>query len=123
MRAFPRLSSVYDAWKQELEKAGNVRIALDTEVTRVRRRGNVELWSRPTQGTDNNQEVVNPGQETCEEFHELIMATDADAALQILGDDASWLEKRILGNARVGHGFGCKFALLTHTRSTCGMLR
>jgi hypothetical protein len=101
MRAFPKLSSVYDAWKQQLEKAGNIRISLDTEVTRVKRGREVEVWSRPTQGTNNNQEVVNPGQETREEFDEIIMATDADASLRILGEDASWLEKKILGNVKV----------------------
>ena len=101
MRAFPRLSSVYDAWKQELEKAGNVKISLNTEVTGVKRQGKVELWSRPTQGTSNGQEVVSPGQETRDEFDELIMATDADEALLILGGEASWMEKKILGNVKV----------------------
>lgn len=101
MRAFPKLSSVYSAWKQELEKAGNIRISLNTEVTRIRRGREIELWSRPTQGTSNEQEVIEPGQETCEEFDEIIMATDADAALRIFGEDASWLEKKILGNVKV----------------------
>jgi len=101
MRAFPKLSSVYDAWKQELEKTGNIRINLDTEVTRVKRREKVELWSRPTKGTNNDQDVVDPGEEKSDQFDEMIMATDADAALRILGEDASWQEKKILGNVKV----------------------
>lgn len=107
MRAFPKLSSVYNAWKQELERAGNVTINLDTEVTKLERRAKVKLWCRPTQGTNNDQEVINPGKEAHVEFDELIMATDADAALRILGEDASWLERKILGNVKVCSLIGC----------------
>ena len=39
--------------------------------------------------------------ETCEEFDELIMAADADSTLKILGENASWLERKILGNVKV----------------------
>jgi predicted NAD/FAD-binding protein len=75
---------------------------MNREVTQVRRkRKGVEVWSRSTQGTNNAQEVVDAGEEEMEVFDELILCCDADTALQILGDDASWLERRILGNVKV----------------------
>jgi len=104
MCAFPRLSSLYSVWKAVVEDQGqgSVRIITKREVTQVRRRRKgVEIWSRPTRGTNSAQEVVDPGQEQMEVFDELILCCDADAALRILGNDASWLERRILGNVKV----------------------
>jgi hypothetical protein len=108
MRAFPRLSLLYEAWKSlvESESQGAVQIVTNREVTRIVRRcskdkGGLEAWSRPTRGTDNNQGVVDPGEEVAETFDELVVCTDADAALKLLGDDATWLERRILGNVKV----------------------
>jgi predicted NAD/FAD-binding protein len=107
MRAFPRLSTLYEAWKSFVEEQsqGSVRIVTNHEVTRVQRssreRGGVEAWSRPTQGTDNNQNVVDPGEEAYETYDEIVFCTDADAALKILGNGATWLEKRVLGNVKV----------------------
>jgi len=104
MCAFPRLSSLYSVWKAVIEDQGqgSVRIITQREVTQVRRRRNgVEIWSRPTHGTNSAQEVVDPGQEQMEVFDELVLCCDADAALRILGNDASWLERRILGNVKV----------------------
>lgn len=109
MRAFPRLSDLYSAWKTLVEKAGqgSVRIINEREVTRVERfsckkTGGVTVWSRPTKGTNNEQSVVDPGEEIEETFDELVICTDADAALVLLGKDARWLEKRVLGNVKVG---------------------
>ena len=33
-------------------------------------------------------------------FDELILAIDADSALKLLGKEASWMEKRVLGNVK-----------------------
>lgn len=33
-------------------------------------------------------------------FDELILAIDADSALKLLGKEASWKEKRVLGNVK-----------------------
>lgn len=107
MKAFPRLSMVYESWKSCVEEQGrgSVKVILDREVTRIKRhsrsKGAIEVWSRPTKGTNNDQEVVNPGEEDVETFDEIVFCTDADAALKILGNDASWLEKRVLGNVKV----------------------
>jgi predicted NAD/FAD-binding protein len=107
MRAFPRLSLLYEAWKSlvETEGRGAVQIVTNREVTHVRRlsknKGGVEAWSRSTRGTDNNQVVIDPGEEVMETYDELVICTDADAALKMLGNDATWLERRILGNVKV----------------------
>ncbi|KAG6873468.1 hypothetical protein C0995_015171 [Termitomyces sp. Mi166 len=107
MRAFPRLSDLYSAWKTLVEKdgQGSVRIINGREVTRVERFsskkiGGVSVWSRPTKGTNNEQSVVDPGEEIQETFDELVICTDADAALALLAKDARWLEKRVLGNVK-----------------------
>lgn len=105
MCAFPRLSELYSAWQSVVEEQGkeSTQIITCREVTRVKRsqRG-VDVWSRPTQGTNNSQIVVEPGRETKEFFDEIIFCCDADAALQILGDDATFLERKVLGNVKVG---------------------
>ncbi|KAH7889113.1 hypothetical protein F5I97DRAFT_1941780 [Phlebopus sp. FC_14] len=117
MRAFPRLSSLYQAWADEVQSRGNVAIRTerqvlkvvrkahtqdgDPAVTRSGRRINVQLWSRSTSGTNSAQQVCEPfGSEEREEFDELILAVDADAALKMLGEDASWLERKVLGNVK-----------------------
>ncbi|KXN86077.1 hypothetical protein AN958_10553 [Leucoagaricus sp. SymC.cos] len=95
LASIPRMSVV------ENQGQGSVRVVTSREVTHVRRKHNrVEVWSRQTHGTNSAQEVVEPDQEEKEYFNELVLCCDADAALQILGDDASWLEKRILGNVK-----------------------
>ena len=98
---------LYDSWKSFVEDQGqgSVKVILEREVTRIKRhprsKGSIEVWSRPTKGTNNNQEVVSPGQEEVENFDEIVFCTDADAALKILGNDASWMEKHVLGNVKV----------------------
>lgn len=112
MRAFPRLSLLYKTWTEFVESSQSstspVEVVNDTEVIRVERsrnkkmRGGVRVWSRKTKGTDNGQEVVEPSrEEVMEVFDELILCTDADAAVKILGRDASWLERKVLGNVKV----------------------
>ena len=106
MRAFPKLSDLYATWKRVAEETGNVRIVTQRVVTRVKRSsgktGSVKVWTRSTQGTNKDQDVIGAGEEEIgEEFDELILAVDADAALKILGDDASWMEAKVLGNVKV----------------------
>jgi hypothetical protein len=103
MFAFPRLSLLYSTWKECVERPGNVRVVTCREVTRVKRGRQVKVWSRPTEGTDNGQNVVGPGEENeGEEFDELILAVDADAAITVLGEDIGWMERKVLGNVKVG---------------------
>ncbi|KAF8635079.1 hypothetical protein AX15_000564 [Amanita polypyramis BW_CC] len=106
MKAFPRLSMLYDSWKSFIEDQGqgSVKVVLEREVTRIKRhprsKGAVQVWSRLTKGTNSEQEVISPGEEEIEEIDEIIFCTDADAALKILRNDASWMEKRVLGNVK-----------------------
>ncbi|KAG6840424.1 hypothetical protein C0991_006774 [Blastosporella zonata] len=106
MRAFPRLSTLYNAWKilVETDSQGSVRVINKKEVTRVERSskdtGGVKVWSRHTEGTNNEQTVIDPGEEEEETFDEIVICTDADAAMVLLGKDARWLEKRVLGNVK-----------------------
>ncbi|KAF8648107.1 hypothetical protein AX16_006404 [Volvariella volvacea WC 439] len=110
MKAFPKLSLLYEKWKSfvEEESKGSVRVVLNREVTRIQRsssskskRGSVRVWSRITKGTNDEQGVVDPaGEEVEETFDEVIFCTDADAALKVLGEDATFLERRILGNVK-----------------------
>ncbi|KAH7922328.1 hypothetical protein BV22DRAFT_1113952 [Leucogyrophana mollusca] len=121
MCSFPRLSLLYSAWTKEVTSRGNVVVRTERQVTRVirgarsaqveptigllgkdgKRKINVQLWSRSTSGVDNSQQVKEPtGKEEREEFDELVMAVDADSALKILGLDAGWMERRVLGNVK-----------------------
>ena len=126
MKAFPRLSMLYDTWKTFVEDQGQgcVKVFLEREVTRIKRhsrsKGAIEVWSQPTRGTNNEQDVVSPGNEELETFDEIVLCTDADSALRILGSDASWLEKRVLGNVKVCFQLVTKAYDLT-IPSTCGM--
>jgi predicted NAD/FAD-binding protein len=58
------------------------------------------VWSRRTQGKNNAQDAA-VGPEAAEGFDELILAVNADAALKILGKNASWKEIQVLGNVKV----------------------
>lgn len=112
MRAFPQLSSVYRAWQTECESRGNVSFSLKTEVVSVDRsyhwrdeksgtkKQGVKIKVRETEGVGLDQLVKGPGKEREEVFDEMIVACDADAALKILGKDASWMEKKVLGNVK-----------------------
>ncbi|KLO12863.1 FAD/NAD-binding domain-containing protein [Schizopora paradoxa] len=93
MLAFPSLHDVYDAWRKYLEEKG-VRVFLATEVTSVlqRQKGNVVLRFKNANPESTKFDT--------ERFDEIIMAVDADSALQVLGGQASWKEKRILGNVK-----------------------
>ncbi|EUC61602.1 flavin containing amine oxidasedehydrogenase, putative [Rhizoctonia solani AG-3 Rhs1AP] len=94
MFAFPRLGDVYGAWQREIEATGAT-FKLGDEVKNV------------TQRKDTNkggvvvEYVKGDGAELVSEtFDELIMATDADAALKILGKSASWMERQVLGSVK-----------------------
>ena len=129
MRAFPCLSKLFETWKDKVESTsnGNVQILTCRQVTRVKRtRDGVRVWSRETKGTSTEQqpiidEEVNP-EEKEEFFDEIIIATDADAALKLLKDDAGWMEKKVLGNVKVYSIFFTLEVTLTLTwHSTCGI--
>ncbi|KAJ1303778.1 hypothetical protein OPQ81_008201 [Rhizoctonia solani] len=75
MFAFPRLGDVYRTWQREIEKTGAT-FKLGCEVKNV------------------------GGELESETFDELVMATDADTALKILGKSATWMERQVLGSVK-----------------------
>lgn len=118
MMAFPELSRVYTAWRDEVTSRGNVRVETGREASDVqrgtrearKRGGNILLSSRKVsdkgwssgadvqEGQQEDQQNGGSGEERTEVFEELIMACDADSALKILGKSATWKEKKVLGS-------------------------
>lgn len=96
MLAFPNLSDVYATWKKYLEE-NDVEVRLKTEVMRIveRKDGHVILQVKRTDST--SSEFV--GGESLS-FDEIIFAADADSCLKILGNKATWLERKVLGNVK-----------------------
>ncbi|KAE8210268.1 hypothetical protein CF327_g5836 [Tilletia walkeri] len=117
MMAFPKLGEVYELWKEEVTKNGNVRIHLSREVMAVERGskaarakgGHVLITSRhiseeeakldPEEEVDHPERIAAKGSDSRQDiFDELIIGCDADTALKILGKDATWRERAILGS-------------------------
>lgn len=99
MYAFPSLKEVYDAWRTHIQERGAT-VHLSTEVRQVVHRmkgnkGGVAIrYSKARCGdSDTDSDVV-------ESFDELILAVDADSCLKILQGQATWKEKKILGNVK-----------------------
>ncbi|THH11952.1 hypothetical protein EW145_g359 [Phellinidium pouzarii] len=93
MLAFPNLNDVYAAWKTHLEERG-AQVHLGTEVMHVlkRKTGGVVLQFKATGAPEDTQEVGI--------FDEIVFATDADSCLKVLGEQATWMERKVLGNVK-----------------------
>ncbi|RPD63984.1 FAD/NAD-P-binding domain-containing protein [Lentinus tigrinus ALCF2SS1-6] len=98
MLAFPKLHDVYQAWREEISSRGNVQFKLGCEVCRVLSRSakkdgpvRIEYQEGEGEGGSGQHIVV---------FDELILAVDADSALKLLGKEATWKEKRVLGSVK-----------------------
>lgn len=93
MLAFPNLHDVYEAWREHIAERG-ADVRLGTEVTQVveRKPGSVKLRSKRLNLPDEDERE--------DTFDEVIFALDADSALKILGSQATWKEKKILGNVK-----------------------
>ena len=87
-----QLSDTYTAWQHKIEEPGNVNFLLGHVVTRV--------VSRTKQCTV--LEFLTPSSNAPQtaEFDSLILATDANNALTILGKEASWMERHVLGGVK-----------------------
>ncbi|CAE6418938.1 unnamed protein product [Rhizoctonia solani] len=94
MFAFPRLGDVYSAWQQEIEKSGTT-FKLGYEVKNVVQREDASKGGVVVEYAKGEGEVLES-----ETFDEIVMATDADAALKILGKSASWMERQVLGSVK-----------------------
>ncbi|CDZ98452.1 hypothetical protein [Phaffia rhodozyma] len=97
MMAFPRLSLVYKRWQEEVSlRAGKdgVTWGLGKEIA--------EIVTRSSKGKDGKCIIrwKEGEDEGTEAFDEIVFACDADAALKILGKQATWREKFVLGNVK-----------------------
>lgn len=106
MRAFPRLSMVFESWQRKISSnAPQSTFSFGREVYRVVRDAKgVAVFSHDADSPDPERNTQGTGErknEREERFDELIMCTDADAALKILGEGATWAERRVLGNVKV----------------------
>ncbi|KAH9963103.1 hypothetical protein BGW80DRAFT_1563683 [Lactifluus volemus] len=104
MYSFQKLSDTYKAWQHKVEQTGNVTFRLNCVVMR--------LVSRTKKRTilEYCDQTPYPNQLKTEEFDSLILATDADNALTILGKEANWMERCVLGGVKYLHDL-----TVTHT--------
>jgi predicted NAD/FAD-binding protein len=89
-------------WQHKTEQSGNVTFRLGHTVIRV--------VSRTKKGTVLEYRLPSSGELRTAEFDSLILATDADSALTILGKEASRMERRVLGGVKYLHDL-----TVTHT--------
>jgi hypothetical protein len=97
-----QLSDTYTAWQHKTEESGNVTFLLGHIVTRI--------VSRTKQRTVLEFLTPSSNEPQTAEFDSLILATDANNALTILGKEASWMERRVLGGVKYLHDL-----TVTHT--------
>ncbi|KIM34211.1 hypothetical protein M408DRAFT_325676 [Serendipita vermifera MAFF 305830] len=100
MRAFPRLSEVYSTWKDRLQSAG-VKFLLETQVVSVHREHDgVTVTTQSVKNSNilHEGEILGTTQEL--RFDEIIFACDADTALKVLGNEATFMERKVLGNVK-----------------------
>ncbi|RDW93616.1 putative flavin-containing amine oxidasedehydrogenase [Aspergillus mulundensis] len=101
MCTFPNLGEFYETWKNDLEIKG-VRIHLNTEIEILHRDHDGVVLSLHT-----------PDGEKKEAFDTMVLCTPADESLRLLGRNANWKERWVLG--------GVKFfddVTVTHTDAT-----
>ncbi|KAI5865978.1 FAD/NAD(P)-binding domain-containing protein [Durotheca rogersii] len=104
MVAFPNLSQFYDTWRGDLERRG-VSIRLSTELIEIVRRNKHGVVVRLQTGTvvpdGRSQSGGDPDSPISEEvYDEIVLCCLADAAKKVLGREATWREKTVLGSAK-----------------------
>ncbi|KAK8084883.1 FAD/NAD(P)-binding domain-containing protein [Apiospora hydei] len=104
MIVFPKLSDFYSTWKDDLVARG-VTVRLSTELTEIVQRDKhgvvVKLKSRTPASDHHNPAGGDPDEPADEEtYDELILCCLADTAKKVLGNTASWREKKVLGSAK-----------------------
>lgn len=90
MFTFDHLHEFYRSWRRHLESKG-VTIRTNTEVS--------EVLSRSADGVKLRVRDVITGTATEQDFDDLVMCVLADDSLRILGKQAIWREKLVLGGA------------------------
>lgn len=95
MLAFPRLGDVYGAWRRDIEGQGCATFRLGCEARNVVQRESAKKGGVVVEFKTGESDELETAV-----FDELIMATDADATLKILGKSASWMERKVLGSVK-----------------------
>lgn len=90
-----QLSDTYTDWQHKVEQAGNVTFLLGHTVTRV--------VSRTKKCTVLEFRLSPLDELRTAEFDSFILATDAESALTILGKEATWMERLVLGGVKYLH--------------------
>jgi hypothetical protein len=90
-----QLSDTYAVWQHKAEQAGNVTFLLGHPV--------IHIISRTKKRTVLEYRILSSGELRTAGFDSLILATDAASALTILGKQASWLERQVLGGVKYLH--------------------
>lgn len=104
MRSFPKLGRLYATWANLINSSEHVRVRTSIEVVSVSERNSKEGAKVRYRHLDNvNNELQGEGAGEIKEgrWDEIIFACDADSSLKILGKDATWKERRVLGNVKV----------------------
>jgi len=113
MRAFPCLSAVYSAWADRLRSAG-VELLLQHEVTLVKRtKGGITVQWRLIDHVDGEGVSRGIGDAGEADFDEVVFCCDADTCLKLLGKNATWMERKVLGNVKVSAGKFLQSNMLT----------
>lgn len=102
MVVFPEMSDFYTKWQKDLESRG-VNVRLNTEVTSIIERsakGGVRLTTRarrPEKDGHNQNDRDQDIPEKEEHYDEIVFCCLADTAQRLLGKQARWIEKKVLG--------------------------
>lgn len=97
-----QLSDTYAAWQHKFEEPGNVNFLRGHVVTRVVSRTKQRTVVEFLTPSSNGSQIA--------EIDSLILATDANNALAILGKEESWMERYVLGGVQYLHDL-----IVTHT--------
>lgn len=102
MLVFPDMSEFYERWKVSLERQG-AHIRLNTRLVSVTKRSSkgvtVKLVKIRSRSIAHLEEDTEPCERE-EEFDEIVLCIVADAALEVLGKHATWMERKVLGGAK-----------------------
>jgi len=104
MVVFPSCGDFYAKWQKDLESRG-VNVRLNTEVTSIIERGKngVRLTTRARREEEDGHNQNDRDQdipEKEEHYDEIVFCVLADTAQRLLGKQARWIEKKVLGNTQ-----------------------
>ncbi|KAF3912786.1 hypothetical protein ABW20_dc0109400 [Dactylellina cionopaga] len=101
MVVFPNLSEFYETWRKDLVAKG-VDVRLNTQLVEVIERGKkgVKVALKKKKERVGESEEEEWEEETIEEYDEIVFATLADTAKRLLGKQATWREKFVLGKTK-----------------------